>query len=125
MNEVVGIWRLFFLELMVAGGVCDDCTVMMGCDEESAGSSVTRAVDDCDEVIVLAIVEAGRAPAKEPETCDDGELLFFLCCRDAREEETDKDLLGCEDVLEGVADIYFQNFRPKIISENMKEGMPC
>ena len=67
-KEVVGTWRLFFFELMVVGGVCDDCTVIKGCDEESEGSSVTRVVDDCDELIVLAIVEAGRAPAKEPET---------------------------------------------------------
>ena len=79
---------------------------MVGCDKESKGSSVTRVVDDCEELIVLEIVEAGRAPAKEPETWDEGELLFFLCCWDARVEEADKDLLGCdEDVLEGVADI--------------------
>ena len=68
MKEAVGPWRLFFFELMVVGGVCEDCTVMVGCDEESKGSSVTRVVDDCEELIVLEIVEEGRAPAKEPET---------------------------------------------------------
>lgn len=80
---------------------------MMGCDEEIDGSSVTRVFEDCEELMaLLTIVEAGRCPAtNELVTCGEAELLFFLCCRDAREEEMDKDLAGCEGVLEGVADI--------------------